>query len=177
MIITSRKTDDLIGEVVINFPVPKKRLSVMILALARIIEEEQRAVHAPQANSDADDVPWAGLEVEKEQIHIEWDEEKLRNLRKLLDNQAAIALLDMAASMPNERVYVADVMKKLECSHGKVGAGLGVLTKCITKMLNLSKVRFNWPAPFHWDKEEERAYYQMDFDAATYWKASATDPS
>ena len=118
----------------INFPVPKNRLSAMILALARIIEEEQRVIYSPKASSETDSLPGPTSEVEKEQIQIEWDEEKLRNLRKLLDNPAAIALLDMTASMPNERVYVADEMKKLECSHGKVGAGLGVLTKRITKM-------------------------------------------
>src|SRR5207247_6988822 len=96
-----------------------------------------------------------------------------RKLRQRLNNAAALKLLDLAADSPGERVYVSDVMEALGCSHGRVGAGLGVLTKTINKMLNMRNKRYNWPAEFNWDPEQQLAFYQMDSDVAQAWRASA----
>lgn len=194
---TTYSTDSNNSEDVVNFPVPKKYLSATIQALARIIEADQQGGSPQNAKSETSAVPKPTPEQEVEKIHLEWpdeaggattyyyepngkiyikwDEAKLRILRKYLHNTAALTLLDMTAEEPNERVYVEDVMQMLGCTHGKVGAGLGVLTKTINKIFGLNKKRYNWPAPFHWDAEQQRAYYLMDDAVAEAWWNSATD--
>jgi hypothetical protein len=165
---------DAASDDVVSLPVPKKYLPAVIQALARIIEADQQGVRPQHGNPALPSLPWPTPEPVSEEVWIEWDVEKLRNLRKRLTNLAALTLLDMTAEDPNHRIHVEDVMKKLGCSHGQVGAGLGVLTKCINKMLNLKNVRYNWPAPFQWDSEQQRTFYVMDENVSQAWRASAT---
>ncbi len=159
---------------VVSLPVPKKYLSPMIQALAEMMNADGQD-HSPQVPTPAPAVPWPTPDGTQATIKIEWDLDKLKSLRQRLNNAAAQTLLDMAAEKPNERIYVEDVAQKLGCSHGQVGAGLGVLTKCINKMLSLKNVRYNWPAPFNWDAEQQRAYYIMDEAVATAWKTSGEE--
>lgn len=160
-------------EDVVNLPVPKKYLTAVIQALARIIEADAKGSAMQEAISSSTTVPWPIPKEEAEEITIVWDREKLSSIRAKLKNKAILTLLDMAADKPGERVYVQDVMDKLGCSHGQVGAGLGVLTKTINKAFNLRNKRYNWPAPFAWDSGKQLAYYIMEPEVASAWKASA----
>jgi hypothetical protein len=158
---------------VVYLPVPRKYLIAVIQALAQISEGEEK-MNLPQSTTPATPmVPWPTPEQPVEAVEITWDEENLKNLRSKLKNRAALTVLDKASAMPGQPVHVEDIMKELDCTHGQVGAGLGVLTKCIRKMFNLKNKNFNWPAPFHWDSEKQLAYYTMEEDIARAWKATA----
>jgi hypothetical protein len=172
---TNYSSGESSSEDIVNFPVPKKYLSALIQALARIIESDQQGSPPQNQGTDGSKLPWPVSEQEAEEIHIDWNEETLSTLRAHLHNVAALTLLDMAADKPNERVYVEEVMLRSDCSHGQVGAGLGVLTRSINKMLNLKGKRFNWPASFQWDVEEQRTFYLMDDEVAKAWKAIESD--
>jgi hypothetical protein len=176
---SANPSDDNRSDDVVNFPVPRKYLSAVIQALARIIEADQKEGESKTmspvapAVSFTPAVPWPTSGQEGPRVPIDWNEESLTTLRKWLNNQAALTLLDMVAERPNERVYVEEVARKVGCTHGQVGAGLGVLTKTIKKMYNIKHNQFNWPAPFNWDAEKQLAYYTMEEDVADAWKATA----
>jgi hypothetical protein len=165
------------GDELINLPVPRKYFTAMVQALARQIDADQPATPGNQPRAETQTVPWPPESRGKEQIYIDWDQDKLSKLRKRLNNSAALTLLEMAADKPGQRISVEDVMSILNCTHGQVGAGLAVLTRSVSKALELKDKRFNWPAAFNWDPEQQKTYYVMDENVAEAWNATVADAS
>lgn len=162
---------------IVNFPVQKKYVSEVTLALARIIEADRAGAPALVTPPVVGGSPWWPPEGKPEDLQIDWDMVKLKELRRRLSNPNVLALLDMAAGRPNDRIYIEDVMEATGCSHGQASAGLAVLTKTIRKMLRVRDRGFNWPAPFHWDAEKQRAYYSMTNSVSAAWQAARVEES
>jgi hypothetical protein len=146
----------------------------MVVALARLIEAEAAgaalvADTAAAATAGAE-VPWPTEGEEPSVDSVDWtDVQNCRRLRAHLKNPAALAMLDLTAEAPGERVYLDAVVERSGSTRDQAKSGLGALTKAIRVVF---KSKGYWPARFTWDKERALAYYVMSPEVAAAWKAA-----
>ena len=155
------------AEDLVSLLVPKKYYSSLVQELGRLLNAEA----SDSTVLPAIKVPWPTEGEEAPAGKVDWtDVENCRRLRAHLKNPAALAMLDLTAEKPGERVYLDAVVERCGCTRGQVKAGLGALTKAVRMVFG---VKDNWPAPFRWDQEKYLAYYIMTAEVAVAWKASA----
>src|SRR4051812_45320109 len=105
---------DTNGELV-NVAVPKQYLGDVYQLLGVLV--------AKDSGNNGPKVPWPTDGEEATKNEIDWtDVSNCRKLRKHLKNQAALAMLNLAAEKADQeepKVYLTAVMESANCTHGE----------------------------------------------------------
>lgn len=157
------------GDEVINFPVPKRYLPVVIRALAKAMESDDAR---PAVERDQ------GLSVPEEQLNgkavFDWTNvENCKKLRQELHYPGALTMLNLTAASPDEPVSFQDVVIASGRSDIQVRAELGALTKILKRLYKVSREEVVWPAKVVWAiGGDQQMYYVMRPEVARAWKQS-----
>jgi hypothetical protein len=162
------ETYEFSGEVV-NFPVPKRYLSVVIRALAEAMRHDgvESGIHYDQGSpgqqgrhGGSTPIAWANVE-------------NCKALRNSLNHPGALALLDLTAAHPNENLSFEDIVTESKQSKKQVRADLGALTKVIKRLFGVSREDANWPVKVRKAaRGEQHTSYMMRPEVALAWKES-----
>ncbi len=98
----------------------------------------------------------------------------LRKLRKALTDPVAVAMLDITASRPGQKVPFSDVLRLTGAVEARrVMTALALLTKTIKREFNLPVDKVTWPVERHSGTGgSDQVSYQMSADVAQAWLKS-----
>jgi len=153
---------------IINFPVPKRYLPVVVQALAKAMETSGATAAPPEAIS----TPLVQGAIAPK---IDWTlVANARKLRQALHIPIANALLDLTAERAGELVPFSDVVAKAGlASSQQARSSLGALTKVIKREFCVPYEGANWPVVIQYG-EGGVAIYLMSHENAEAWRLSAT---
>jgi hypothetical protein len=159
-------TDHEAGEEIINFPVPKRYLSVVIKALAKAMGEVD--VYPAVQREEGSTVTQAQL---SGAATIDWTSvESCKNLRERIRYPGVLAMLNLTAARPSEFISFQEVVRESERNEIQVRAELGALTKVIRRIYDVTRDGAKWPVEVRWAAGgEEQMYYSMQPEVARAW--------
>ena len=142
------------GDEIVSFPVAKKYLPLIIQTLAQAMTAEATLQDPPP----------------QQRKLVEWNASNLERLRRGLRTPAPLALLDLTAGTPGERIYFEEVRDHLNQTDGQTRAQIGTLTKTIKRELGVETEGANWPVRVEWDAEAGKMFYVMTDETAAAWR-------
>ena len=163
---------------IVNFPVPKRLLPVVIKALAQAMEP---AVTAPADSARAEVGPpqEAGLEGAAPPAApsaLDWTQlSTMKTLRKGLTLPIALKLLDLTAARPGEWIPFKEIYTAAGFTETRrAGSSLGAFTKIIKREFGVPVKSTFWPVDHHWAvNNDAQYYYSMSSEVAQAWLQSA----
>jgi hypothetical protein len=150
------------SEEIINFPVPKRFLPLVIQCLAKAMEEPSTATSA--------EPPKPG---------IDWtNPENMRKLRKGLESLTiGLVLMDLTSRRPDQEVAFDAIWKAAGFATGQQArSSLGAFTKVIKRDFKVSRDDARWPVSIRYGMDGV-AIYQMDAEVAKAWNESGAERS
>lgn len=151
--------NNIVGEEIVNFPVPKRYLPTVIRALANAMEEGSTAL---PPTSPEPPVPPLG------EANRGWTKDDVAKLKQLLQNTTVRKLLEMSADAPREWVGFRDLMDAAKRNYGGARGDLAGFTQLIKRNF----AREAWPLEVEWSDEEGQIHYRMSSDVAGWWKSA-----
>ncbi len=100
----------------------------------------------------------------------------LRKLRKALTDPVTVAVLDITASRPGQKVLFNEILRLTSAVEARrVMTALALLTKTIKREFNLPVDKVTWPVERHpGTGRSDQVSYQMSVDVAQAWLKSGS---
>ena len=146
---------------IVNFPVPRRYLPVVIRALADAMDDGVPAPPVPTPHSAS----YGG-----------WTREEIRQLKREVQNPTVLALLNLTAERAGEWVSLSEVQEKAGRTRFEARGDLAGFTQLVKRHFSATKPEGTWPVMFDWrpsPDRETRAVYSMPPDIASWWKSVA----
>ena len=159
---------------IVNVPVPKRLLPVVIQAMANAMKPES-----------ATTIENTVLEGEPKQVAIplpahpkpiDWTlVSNMKTLRKGLNSLIAIKLLDMTAASPGKLISFREIYTAAGFTETRrAGSSIGSMTKVIKRDFGVPVKEAFWPVEHHWSVDNDAQYhYRMLPEVAEAWLQSA----
>lgn len=151
--------DSIVGDEIVNFPVPKRFLPVVVRALADAMEKGSTLL--PPASPE----PSASTAGE---TNKGWTKDDVVKLNMLLQNATVRKLLEMTTAAPQQWVGFKDLMDAAKRSYGEARGDLAGFTQLIKRNFD----RELWPIEAEWSDEQGQVHYRASRDVASWWKAA-----
>ncbi len=168
-------TSTAMDDEIVNFPVPKRLLPVVIQALAKAMEP----VAPTRAEAAVTTGYGTGQGMQPNGVAsagIDWtDIKNMEILRKGLKSPIGFKLLDMTAARYGEMVSFKEIYTAAGFTETRpAGSSVGSMTKVIKRDFGVSAKEAFWPVEHHWAvNNDAQYYYRMSREVAQAWQQSA----
>jgi len=145
-------SEDNYTDEIVNFPVPKRYLPVVIHALA----DAMRA---------SPNIPLG------QNSHGEWTKDEITRLKHEIRNQTVLLLLDLTSERAGEWVDLSEICKKAGRTQRQAQGDLAGFTQLVKRRFGKNGQN-NWPVEVKWglSPEEPTRYSMQHLGIARWWR-------
>lgn len=143
---------------IVNFPVPKRYLSVVIRALADAMREKD--ISLPSSSTHPGQTGQG-----------EWTKDEIIRLKHEIRNQTVLLLLNLTCERAGEWVDLSEICKKAGRTQRQAQGDLAGFTQLVKRRFGKNGQN-NWPVEVKWglSPEEPTRYSMQHPDIARWWR-------